>query len=143
MRGQTSLSCKCRIITGLSEEAKPGSLLKIAILKRVIDVLLVNGTEAQSRLAPSPSQKSKGFSGQWRPINVSVVMSGDQEQHLHQRFPVSIWRDLKKVSSKGYLKDSCSISADITPGSALLNSRGPTQTLGGGVNVMQHVRLDS
>lgn len=45
---QTSLSCKCRIITGLSEGGKPASLLKIAILKRVIDVALVNGAEAQN-----------------------------------------------------------------------------------------------
>lgn len=49
---------------GLSEEGKLGSLLKIVILKRVIDVVLVNGAEAQSCLALSASQKSKGFSGQ-------------------------------------------------------------------------------
>lgn len=32
---------------GLSEGGKLGSLLKIGILKRVIDVALVNGAEAQ------------------------------------------------------------------------------------------------
>lgn len=45
---QTHLSCKCRIITVLSAGGRLGSLLKIAILKRVIDVALVNGGETQS-----------------------------------------------------------------------------------------------
>lgn len=40
---QTHLSCKCRIITVLSAGGKLGGLLKIAILKRFIDVMLVNG----------------------------------------------------------------------------------------------------
>lgn len=44
---QTHLSCKCRIITVLSEGGKLGSLLKIAILKRLIDVALANGGETQ------------------------------------------------------------------------------------------------
>lgn len=45
---QTHLSCKCRIITVLSEGGKLGSLLKTAILKRVIDVAMVNGGEAEN-----------------------------------------------------------------------------------------------
>lgn len=45
---QTHLSCKCRIITALSEGGKLGCLLKIAILKRFIDVTLGNGGETQN-----------------------------------------------------------------------------------------------
>lgn len=40
---QAHLSCKCSIIKVLSEEGKLGCLLKIAILKRFIDVTLGNG----------------------------------------------------------------------------------------------------
>lgn len=42
---QTHLSCKCRIITVSSEGRKLGWLLKIAMLKRFIDVTLGNGGE--------------------------------------------------------------------------------------------------
>lgn len=42
---QTHLSCKCRIITVLSEGGKLACLLKIVILKRFIDVTLGNGGE--------------------------------------------------------------------------------------------------
>lgn len=45
IHGQTHLSCKCRIITVVSVEGKSGCLLKIVILKRFIDVMLVNGRE--------------------------------------------------------------------------------------------------
>lgn len=53
---------------GLSKEGKLGSLLKIVILKRVIDVVLVNEAEGQRCLALPPSQKSKGFSGRRRAL---------------------------------------------------------------------------
>ena len=81
---------------GLSEEGKQGFLLKIVILKRVIDVVLVNGAEAQSCLAPSPSKVQRIL---WTAaaLNVYSVMSGEKQKPLHQRFPVGVWALIKKI----------------------------------------------
>lgn len=71
---QTHLSCKCRIITVLSEGAKLGCLLKIAMLKRSIDVRLGNGGETQGdtelvsltlSLSASKNPNILRLSGQW------------------------------------------------------------------------------
>lgn len=56
---QTHLSCKCRIITVLSEGGKLGCLLKIAILKRFIDVALGNGGKQRAGVSHSFSLLSQ------------------------------------------------------------------------------------
>lgn len=85
---KTHLSCKCRIITVLSEGGKLGCLLKIAKLKRFIDVTL--GTVMEERhyetqnwclslflsLSPSHNPNILHFAEQWW-VFKSVVRMGE------------------------------------------------------------------
>lgn len=77
---QTHLSCKCRIITVLSKGRKTSCLLKTAILKRFIDVMLVNGGES-GEACSSYSDTQNAHCALLR-TTVSEWMHGPDPRHI-------------------------------------------------------------
>lgn len=87
---QTHLSCKCRIITGLSEGGKLGCLLKIAMLKRFIDVTLGNGGETVGDTEMVSLSFAKYSAFLWTMVCVYLLRSCAGVQQRSHRSPEAV-----------------------------------------------------
>lgn len=101
---QLHLSCKCKIITVLSEGRKLACLLKIAILKRFIDVMLVNGGEIGESL-------STFYPGSW---NEHILQCGTIVCILDE-YSEQLYNEITSQGSVYVLRDCPQCTIDIHP----------------------------